>query len=138
MQKNTESLGSIFDAQPSQVTGNIHAVFDSTEKVIGFVEVSQEVTKRIFIDISLVPNWGYLNTCIYNDLGTTNDSLNLNMWVNVYHRASGTITSWLPTVPNYDAPFDMNGLPTAIVLADPTCVDCTLKGGTNKKPSFWP
>jgi hypothetical protein len=138
LQKNTEQLGSIFDAQPSQITGNIHSVLDSTERVIGFVEVTQEIQKRIFIDISDVPNWGYKNDCIYETLESSNDSMNLNKLVGVYHTPLGLITNFVPTTPNYDLGFDQNGLPTAIYMADPTCVYCTLKGGTNKKPSFWP
>lgn len=138
MQKNTEQLGSIFDAQPSQMAGNLHSVFDSTERVIGFVEVSQEVQKRIFIDISDVPNWGYRNLCIYETIQSSNDSSSINHVVGIYHTASGPITQFVPTVPDYDKGFDQNGQPTVIFMADPTCVYCTLRGGTNKKPSFWP
>ena len=37
MQKNAESLGSIFDEQPTQITGNIHSVTNPSEQVIGYV-----------------------------------------------------------------------------------------------------
>jgi hypothetical protein len=139
MQKNTASLGSIFDAQPSQVTGNIHVVFDSTEKVIGFVEVSQETQKRIFVSNSELPHWGYTNECTGTYEEGPNISSFLNNTINVYHGPNGSVTtSLLPTLPDYMRPFDLNGLPTVIFIADPSCVDCRLQGGTNKKPGFWP
>jgi len=48
LKKNTEQLGSIFDAQPSTIRGNIHPIGDNAEPVIGFVSVSTITDKRIF------------------------------------------------------------------------------------------
>ena len=55
LQKNTEQLGSIFDAQPSQTGGNIVCTTDTTAKVIGFVGCTSEIEKRIFISRSQIP-----------------------------------------------------------------------------------
>jgi hypothetical protein len=41
LKKNTEQLGSIFDAQPSDNMGNIRCVTYPSEIVIGFIEVSE-------------------------------------------------------------------------------------------------
>jgi hypothetical protein len=49
MQQNTESLGSIFDAQPTQLTGNIHCVTTPTEQVIGWVSAGVVQSERIWI-----------------------------------------------------------------------------------------
>ena len=49
MKKNTEQTGSLFDPQPSQLSGNIHCLTDPNETVIGYVEITQEQTQRIFI-----------------------------------------------------------------------------------------
>ena len=49
MQKNTESLGSIFDAQPSQITGNIHSLSRPNEQVIGYVSAGTVTQQRIYI-----------------------------------------------------------------------------------------
>jgi hypothetical protein len=58
MKKNTEQLGSIFDAQPTQLTGNIHCTSDPAEPVIGYISISNTQSKRIFIDNSQLPqNW---------------------------------------------------------------------------------
>jgi hypothetical protein len=59
LKKNTESLGSIFDAQPSELTCNFHSLQDPTEIVIGFFSASSVVQKRIFIDKSQV-NWNFI------------------------------------------------------------------------------
>ena len=55
VKKNTEQLGSIFDAQPSETGGNIQCVTDPGEKVIGFVGCTTETERRIFIDRSEIP-----------------------------------------------------------------------------------
>jgi hypothetical protein len=55
LKKNTEQLGSIFDAQPSQLTGNIHNIKDTSEPVIGYVSITNTQTKRIFIDNADLP-----------------------------------------------------------------------------------
>ena len=67
LQKNTEQLGSIFDAQPSQTGGNIVCTTDTTAKVIGFVGCTSEIEKRIFISRAQIPEvavyTGY-ETCV--------------------------------------------------------------------------
>lgn len=55
LKKNTEQLGSIFDAQPSQLTGNIHNLKDAAEPVIGYISVTNIQSKRVFIDNADVP-----------------------------------------------------------------------------------
>jgi hypothetical protein len=50
LRKNTEQVGSIFDAQPSQLQGNIHAVSNPAEIVIGYINAGTIQRKRIFID----------------------------------------------------------------------------------------
>jgi hypothetical protein len=47
LKKNTELRGSIFDAQPSQLVGNIHCLQDPTEPVLGYVSLRQCSNKNI-------------------------------------------------------------------------------------------
>jgi hypothetical protein len=120
MKKNTEQLGSVFDSQPSELTGNIRGVTDPNEIVIGFVEVTQEQQQRIFIYNSQVPGWGYTNDC----------PLPHPVFVDKVNPAiDGQAT--------FPAAFDPSGEILSAYFAPPLCVDCTLRG-VNKKPAFWP
>ena len=122
MKKNTEELGSIFDPQPSELQGNIHCVTNPSEIVIGFVEVSDEKQKRIFIRKDQVPDWGYSPSCTTVEIDNIVDSIK--------KYGSGRI----PTIAGKTSPF---GSIITFYAADPGCVDCTLSG-TNVKPPFWP
>ncbi|MBS1503498.1 MAG: DUF4249 family protein, partial [Bacteroidetes bacterium] len=57
MKKNTEQLGGIFDAQPSQLNSNIHCLSNPAEPVIGYVSACTVSQKRIFIDNAQLPGW---------------------------------------------------------------------------------
>jgi hypothetical protein len=55
LQKSTESLGGLFDPQPSQLESNIHSLNDPNEEVIGFFSGGEVSEKRIFIDKDDLP-----------------------------------------------------------------------------------
>ncbi|MBZ5859352.1 DUF4249 domain-containing protein [Flavihumibacter profundi] len=127
MKKNTEKTGSVFDAQPSELIGNIHCVSNSSELVIGYVTICPFQEKRIFISNKEVPDWNYEEPfCKQDTLDNTSAAI----------KASGI--GLIPT----SVPPCVNGpCPTGIVTfmaADPKCVDCTMNGGTTTRPSFWP
>ena len=122
LRKNTEQLGSIFDAQPSELRGNIQCITDPAEVVIGFVDVTQEQVKRLFIDNKELDKWGYSQGCSNVLIDNNADSI-------LKYGAS-----LIPTVPNKVGPG--NSI-IDFYAADPYCVDCTLRG-SNQKPSFWP
>jgi Domain of unknown function (DUF4249) len=120
MKKNTEQVGSLFDAQPSELKGNIHCVSNPNEIVVGYMEVSDAQEKRIFINNSQVPNWGYRQFCTEVLVKNNPDSI-------------APYAYSIPTVA-----VDVMGLTIVTFnVAEPTCVDCTTKG-VNVKPSFWP
>ncbi|MGZ3752414.1 MAG: DUF4249 domain-containing protein, partial [Mucilaginibacter sp.] len=50
LKKNTEQLGSIFDAQPSTAQGNIHCTSNPGEPIIGYISASTISRKRIYVD----------------------------------------------------------------------------------------
>ncbi len=121
IKKNTENVGTIFDAQPSDIQGNIHAVADPSETVIGFVDVSEIKQQRLFIKNSDLPGWNYQQGCAQYEI----------LLDSIKTLAGGTY----PTVPTRTGPFGS-------VLAwnatqDISCIDCTITG-TNVRPSFWP
>lgn len=115
MKKNTESLGSIFDPQPSESVGNVICISDPETKVLGYIEASVEQTKRIYITSSDVPEWGFIQTCFTYDVPDLPDSMRYYF-------------------PGMYLPLE-NVSP--IPSATSTCVDCRLRGGNNNRPDFW-
>jgi len=122
MKKNTESTGSIFDAQPSELQGNFHNVGDSTEPVIGYFNICPVQEKRIFISTADVPAWNYSSGCNAIEVQNISDS--------IIAKAS----MLQPSVVSKPSP--TGGIATFYAAAA-ECIDCTLRG-SNIKPAFWP
>ncbi len=122
IQKNSQQLGTLFDLQPSQLEGNIHAVSNASEPVVGYISASTVTEKRIFINSADLQNWqpppGSYNCQLVNVAQNPSNFLLVNVPDNSY-------AVW----------YYISGGP--VVLAKNTCLDCTLSGGTNKKPAFW-
>jgi len=140
LKKNTEQLGSIFDAQPSSFNGNIHSISNPLETVIGYISVGTVSTKRIFITSAQLPNWiparAYpdcvLDTAyyVYIPPGSTTQVNQVNELIN-YHKGASFPLTPVDVIQPPGAP-----KPIGYSAAIPECVDCTLRG-TNKKPVFW-
>jgi hypothetical protein len=122
LQKNTQQLGSLFDAQPSQLTGNIQCINNPVEPVIGYIDASTVTVQRLFIDNHDVSGWQKEFPYVFCDTKTI--SRNPNNFL-IYDYAD---TSY--------APYYFTGV-AGLVIAKKACVDCTWFGGTNVKPSFW-
>jgi Domain of unknown function (DUF4249) len=120
MQKNTESLGSIFDVQPSQLVGNIHCLSNPNEPVIGYISAGTVRQQRIFISNEQVFYWAYSYFC------PQKDTL-VGLGPGAYEKFFGEMQE-VPTV------LEQGGWYGNIV----TCVDCRAMGGTTTQPSFWP
>jgi Domain of unknown function (DUF4249) len=126
MQQNTESLGSIFDAQPSQITGNIHCITHPTEQVIGWVSAGTVQSQRMFINRDqIVSTYNY--SCPMPD---TLFNLGEQQWILVF--GSGMYTPVRFGYPPND--YADNGWYGNYT----DCLDCTLAGGTNVAPTYWP
>ncbi len=123
LQKNTEQLGSIFDAQPSQTGGNIVCTTDTTAKVIGFVGCTSEIEKRIFISRSQIPEVSVFTG--YEDCGA--DTVKPAFY-DLF--ADG---SQLPISQAVKPP----GILVGYMGASRDCMICSLHGGTPVKPDFW-
>jgi Domain of unknown function (DUF4249) len=123
MAATTQALGSIFDPQPSQLTGNIKSLSNPTEQVIGFIQAGTVQQQRIFINHTQLQNWVYLNECPAPDKVVPNipDS------IKAYFGGEGYIPLYFKFPPG-------GGWISNVA----TCVDCTLYGGTTTKPAFWP
>jgi hypothetical protein len=68
---NTEELGSIFDAQPSTTTGNIHCVTSPSQLVTGFINVSTVTTRLLVLNYNDIPlrNINYYYTAGFYYIG---------------------------------------------------------------------
>ncbi|KAA9041249.1 DUF4249 domain-containing protein [Ginsengibacter hankyongi] len=125
LKKNTENLGSIFDAQPTQLTGNIHSVKNPGEVVIGFFSASSVTQKRLFITKNEVSNWHFVDT-------------NLECGVkSIGHFALPDPRFFVWNYPDTAYyPYYFCGS-SCLMIARRECVDCRVRGGTNQKPLYW-
>jgi Domain of unknown function (DUF4249) len=119
LKKNSNQLGTLFDPQPSQITGNLTCLTRPTEPVIGFISFSSVAKKRLFIRGAEVAPWGYPSderTCAAHIIPP--DSA-------VYYLQDGSYSPAYYVTGGY------------LAVAPQHCVDCRTKGGTTTKPSFW-
>jgi hypothetical protein len=131
LKKNTEQLGSIFDAQPSQLIGNIHNLKDASEPVIGYISVTNIQTKRIFIDNADLPHtWitaypydcGPPDSAFYSDPHRMGENTVKDFIINGGTNAVAEITSKNSVV--------------GYTYSSVQCTDCTIRGRV-QVPSFW-
>ena len=129
LKKNTESLGSIFDAQPSELTGNIHNIANPDEPVIGYVAAGSTTSQRIFIGASQLPNWRvkYPATCFEPDTVLLVNPRTGIKAVDLFKDLNNIVVS--PT-------YNVIGNLTGYTRAGRDCADCTVRG-TTKQPAFW-
>ncbi|MBS1501633.1 MAG: DUF4249 domain-containing protein [Bacteroidetes bacterium] len=151
LKKNTEQLGSIFDAQPSQLPGNVHCLSNPAEPVLGYIGAGAVSSKRIFIMEIQLPYWRpityyTINKCM---LAHAVDDVNGPCCLFRYHNKKGEIENQVDEYINYDRGHPLEPyIPIGPILDDTTkyvlgytaatreCADCTLRG-TNIKPGFW-
>jgi hypothetical protein len=134
LKRNTEQLGSIFDAQPSELPGNIHCITTPSEPVIGYLSAGAVSQLRIYIDNRNIPgtitkipesvDGCYIGSFFYKDMEGIND---IPLWI---YSGKQYVLGTIPPSP----------MPGQIILGytatDRFCADCTLRG-TNVKPAFW-
>lgn len=122
LRKNTESIGTLFDPLPSQLSGNLHCLNDDNELVIGYLGAHSMTEKRIFIQRAQLPaEWriqsGY------------DDCIPPNILLNTSIRSLNSIFGNYTIIPLYQ-------VPGGYAIASKNCVDCRLRG-TDVRPSFW-
>ncbi|MES2110272.1 MAG: DUF4249 domain-containing protein [Bacteroidota bacterium] len=132
LRKNTEQLGSIFDAEPTQLAGNIHNINDNSDIVIGYISAGSVTSKRVFIANEQLPATFVTVPPYECQLDT--------FWYSNPH-ANGHNDVQQTLVPEIElAAFDFGaippGKPLGYIGASPYCVDCTLRGSKNP-PAFW-
>ncbi len=136
IRKNTEQLGSIFDAQPTQLPGNIYNIADPSDPVIGFISAATIQKKRVYIVKTQLPQaWAptYPFSCKLDLCVNTNNppvppkdpDLQWAKTAVIYLPVHGFVTSIVS--PIYPAIYE---------YTTPECADCTIRGQT-QKPVFW-
>jgi hypothetical protein len=125
LKRNTEDIGSIFSPLPSQISGNIKAVGDSQVPVVGQISMGVVKQRRIYINLSDVDPWGYLDP-EFNDCIVGLDSIPIVDYPVIFGNGSVLPARAL-----------MVG--TTIIAYYPTdrrCADCTLYASP-VVPDFW-
>lgn len=125
LKRNTEDIGSIFSPLPSLISGNIRAVGNPQIPVVGQISMGVVQQRRIYINLSDVSPWGYLDPN-FNDCIIGLDPVMMDSYSAVF--GSGSV---LPARPL------MAG--TTIVGYYPSfrrCSDCTLYA-SRIIPDFW-
>ena len=121
LQKSTEQTGSFFDPQPSQLSGNIHSTINPNEPVLGYIEISGEQQQRIFISNKELPSWPYRPP-----------SLDCSQFVVPHDSADYYFQRGFMPI-DYTFPASIG-----FISSTAYCADCTVQGGTNVKPAYWP
>ena len=134
LKKNTEQLGSIFDAQPSNINGNIHNVTNPSEAVIGYISACTTQSKRVFITSGQLPhsfNPAYPYSCKLDSNYYSQPLSGINQVL------QNLIPIGSPAIP-VSAFFGTPPAPSPIGFMSSSieCVDCTIRG-TMVQPPFW-
>ena len=130
LRKNTENLGTVNDPLPGKVTGNVHALTDATEPVLGYVGVHSVATKRLFISAASLPTPRPSSVFIDPAYATCLQPDYLGLALALQQFKLGTFTPIRPSL-------NLSGDTIGATYSSINCVDCRLRG-TNIKPSYWP
>ncbi|CAN5913572.1 hypothetical protein BH24BAC1_BH24BAC1_37260 [soil metagenome] len=122
LKKNTENVGTLFDAQPSQVTGNLLNTQNPEEPVIGYFSARSVQEKRRFITstelfargLRYVPPRCQVDSV---DVGEVKNLIGGNLLIDGIIDGMGNIIGY--------------------TMATASCADCRFRGGTTTKPDFW-
>ena len=125
LKKNSSQLGTIFDPQPSQVTGNIHNIQNPNEPVIGLFSISGASRKRIFIRNADVAPWA-----LPDQAKICEPPKEIPVDSTIYYLYD---PAWEPAY--YIT--DFTGGVQHMAIAKKECVDCRVRGGSTVKPTFW-
>lgn len=134
LKKNTESIGSLFDPQPSQITGNVRGLNNPDDRALGFVGVHSVTEKRLFINSQELPtSWqrqsGYENCLPPDTVSIVSRFLDPKTIIDVAF--SNQLLLPIDSIPG-NGPGNIIGY-TAKAR---DCIDCRTRG-TAVKPSFW-
>ena len=125
LKKNTEDIGSIFSPLPSLIGGNIKSLDAAKNPVIGQVSLGVIRQKRVYINLTEVSPWNYLDPK-FNDCAIGEEAVLRSDYQVIF--GNGAVVPARPLM-----------VGTTIVGYYPSskrCTDCTLYA-SKTKPSFW-
>ncbi|MBS1526318.1 MAG: DUF4249 domain-containing protein [Bacteroidetes bacterium] len=133
LKKNTEQIGTIFDAQPSENTTNLYCISDPSKPVIGYVSASTITQKRIFINWTQVPDWPpYISPLVCRPDFACWPKGSPPQQLLAFGELVPTDTIRSGGCPGIDKPS------WTVPAQGAVCVDCrTHPGGKTQKPAFW-
>jgi hypothetical protein len=120
--ESNESMGGLFTPQPNEIIGNITCITNPAKKVMGYVEILKNVTrKRLFvaktnIQRPFISEYCGVMTPYEVETGTLSQG-------ELYRRGYRPATSFESV---------------EFCWALERCTDCRAKGGTLDMPDFWP
>lgn len=132
LKETLEETGTLFDKQPTPITGNIFSV-GSNEPVLGYFSASTVSEQRIFLkgDQDLPKN-----TPI--DVTLTKQCYDGRVYINKSITSERDIRLALERgLIFYDWVIE-GGEIIQYIFTTPICSDCTVQGGTLEKPDYWP
>ena len=131
LRKSTENLGTVNDPLPGKVTGNVHALADPAEPVLGYVGVHSATEKRLFISGTQFPTPRPASVAYDPFYTYCVDMERLAVPLALAQFKLGQ------TIPVQPVVRPDTGDTIAYLFSSVACVDCR-QHGTNSKPSFWP
>jgi hypothetical protein len=118
MRINSSQDGGLYASQPLAIKGNMHNLTHPDQDVLGFFQASSVHTKRIFVEPVEGLELDFSNRCSPEPI------------------EHGFVEISPADYPAYLMTGE-NGEPTMLLLND-ECILCTMRGGTNVKPEYWP
>lgn len=136
LRKNTESIGSLFDPQPVQLTGNVHCLDTPADIALGFVGAHSLTEKRIFIGRQELPRaWrvptGY-ESCLPPDTVYIDRPPPVRYPALILESNFGSGSGFLPIQTLYNLAGGISGY----TAKSRDCIDCRTRG-TSVRPTFW-
>jgi hypothetical protein len=122
VQKNSQSLGGLFDLQPSQIRGNIQSVTHPNDPVFGYISAGSIQEQRLFIDNHAL-GWKSIPE--------------INCPIRIIPTDPNNTLKWSNTDTSQSIYYFNSGTPPTINVSFKNCLDCRYQGGTSTKPPFW-
>ncbi|MCI1188564.1 DUF4249 domain-containing protein [Hymenobacter sp. DH14] len=119
LKKNTENIGTLFDPQPVQLTGNVRCLSDPAALALGFVGVHSVEQRRLFVERSQLPfDWNISSE---------------------YDKCPTDVVKTILIPQVFGSPDNIPIIyaPDGVLATSRECVDCRLHGSV-VKPPFWP